>query len=361
MKKEIVILHISQIDDSLSSGVAVVVPEHLASQSKYVNIGLLKLNDNDNIKTNKKYLTFEYKNEYQKISLLPEPFNRPDLVVFHEIYRPQYIMLSKELTKIKVPYIIVPHGGLMKSAQKKKWYKKIPANILVLRKFYKNAKAIQYLSDTEKQKSILKNKTSFVSGNGVTIKNTIVNDDCQKYFNMIYIGRYDIYYKGLDILLSACGSIKEEMEKNNILLNLYGVGEDKKILKAMVEKYSLENSVKVNGPIYGKEKEKVLRESKIFIQTSRSEGQPLSILEALSYGLPIIATPGTTFTSEIEENHLGFTTELNKFKIASTILLSYKNRNTLNRISKNAQNYIAEKYDWTIVSKKAIEQYKKYF
>ena len=45
------------------------------------------------------------------------------------------------------------------------------------------------------------------------------------------------------------------------------------------------------SPVDGHEKEALFKQSDIFILPSYSEGFPLSVLEAMSYGLPLIVTP----------------------------------------------------------------------
>ena len=48
--------------------------------------------------------------------------------------------------------------------------------------------------------------------------------------------------------------------------------------------------IKLHHEVTGEVKEKLLLDSDIFIQTSRFEGMPLGIIEALSYGIPCLIT-----------------------------------------------------------------------
>ncbi len=73
------------------------------------------------------------------------------------------------------------------------------------------------------------------------------------------------------------------------VLTLGGDGETKKLL-ALVEQYQLQQQVKFLGFVTGTEKERQLREADVYILPSYNEGLPISILEAMSFGMPIIST-----------------------------------------------------------------------
>lgn len=83
------------------------------------------------------------------------------------------------------------------------------------------------------------------------------------------------------------------INKNNLLgkmvLTVGGNGEVNK-LKQIIALNQLEQIVEFKGWITGCEKYKIMMDSDVFILPSYSEGMPVSILEAMSYGMPIIST-----------------------------------------------------------------------
>lgn len=61
--------------------------------------------------------------------------------------------------------------------------------------------------------------------------------------------------------------------------------------KALAKKLGIENQVVFPGWVSGEEKEKLFNRAKIFCLPSYAEGFPMAVLDAWSYGLPVVTTP----------------------------------------------------------------------
>ncbi|MFJ7679199.1 glycosyltransferase family 4 protein [Peribacillus sp. NPDC097198] len=70
---------------------------------------------------------------------------------------------------------------------------------------------------------------------------------------------------------------------------LGGCGEVEEI-KMLLEERNLQENVEFTGWVRGKDKDTLLRSSDIFFLPSYNEGMPMSILDAMGYGLPIVST-----------------------------------------------------------------------
>ena len=78
---------------------------------------------------------------------------------------------------------------------------------------------------------------------------------------------------------------------------------------AQIEENEVSDILMVKEGVFGVEKESVLRNADFFIMTSRYEGMPMSMIEAMSYGVPCFATKGTNLADEIREWDAGWSCE----------------------------------------------------
>lgn len=78
----------------------------------------------------------------------------------------------------------------------------------------------------------------------------------------------------------------------NVKFILCGAGsaEDESNIKKLFEEKGLETHVEFLGWVRDKEKDKVLRETDLFFLPSYNEGMPMSILDAMGYGMPVVST-----------------------------------------------------------------------
>lgn len=349
-----VITHIAKLQNRIFSGVDVVVPQHVITQQEFADVCLLNLHNTD-IQGIKHY----FKYCHTRFSELPAPYNKPDLVVFHEAYNVENIGIYKILLRKKIPYVIVPHGELSSVAQKRKWLKKRIANLLLFRHFIENAAAVQCLSESERNATCFRVST-FIGTNGVHLPSKGKEEFRKDSLKFVYIGRLDTYVKGLDLLIAAVAKEKELLRKRNCSLYMYGPDDqgDYSNLTQLVSKMDIADIIHLSHAVTGLEKANVLLDADVFIQTSRTEGMPMGILEALSYGLPCLVAEGTRVKNDVVSADAGWGCENTVESIAEAIKKAVEGKCRLKQKSENAQILIKEKYIWSKVSKDTIEVYK---
>ena len=356
------LLHIGHITENKSNGINVVVPQHIINQSKIegVNVALLNISRDEKGLNNIKHFSSDIQGNHF-LDKLKAPFNKPDLVVFHGIYYKKYIKIYKVLLKRGIPYIVFPHGSLVKRAMRTKAIKKYVAHILLFNKFIKNAVAVQFLTKGEQDNSIFSNK-GIVLPNGLYVsQSNTEKKEKKEHIQIIFIGRKNRMHKGLDLLMEAIILKRQELLDNKLRFVIVGpdrMGTDSYI-NEVINKFSLEDIVVNMGAVYGEEKENLFKNSDIFVHTSRWEGLPTAVLEAMNNRIPVFVTRGTNMYEDVENNSCGWVAETNVASIVTQLEKIIQEKDLIQEYGENAYNYVKSKYDWDKISKEAIEEYRK--
>lgn len=96
--------------------------------------------------------------------------------------------------------------------------------------------------------------------------------------------------KGCYDILDVVARVKEKIPDVRFILAGAGTLQDEQAIKQLVEEKNIQENTVFPGWVRGEEKDKLLREADIFFLPSYNEGMPMSILDAMGYGLPIVST-----------------------------------------------------------------------
>ena len=166
----------------------------------------------------------------------------------------------------------------------------------------------------------------------------LLENEKQKNKKLIIIARLDNKQKRLDLAIRAMKKLPD------FTLEIYGAGSDKEMLNSLIRQEKLENGVFLMGAT-NKIKEK-LDECSIFIMTSDYEGYPITSIEAMRRGLPIILR--NTFESAqdiIKDNGILLNKEWNEDKFAEAVRKIYDNYEFY---SKNAVE-MGKRHDFEVI------------
>ncbi|UCG26878.1 MAG: glycosyltransferase family 4 protein [Bacteroidales bacterium] len=233
---------------------------------------------------------------------------KPDLIYFSVM--PVGLGFIRDLLYISVMKLVkakltfhLHNRGIAELSRKWIWWK-------LYRFAFSNVNLIHvsnglFISEIEPLK--LKDTKTFVVNNTIENFEPLDRDDRSGPLSLLFISNL-LPEKGLNVLLQALILVLKEFK--NFHLNVYGASwskkEDKRILD-FIRQNNLSDHVTINGPVYGNEKKEVLQNANIFIFPSyfKEECFPLSILEAMQVGLPIIATRIGAIPEMIEDGKEG--------------------------------------------------------
>ncbi|HFK1497452.1 TPA: glycosyltransferase family 4 protein [Bacillus paranthracis] len=150
--------------------------------------------------------------------------------------------------------------------------------------------------------------------------------------------------KGTYDLIEVGAKLKGKMDSKYKFV-LAGDGETEKA-KKKIDELGLNDSFIVPGWISDEKKiEEIYRKSIIYILPSYNEGMPMSILEAMSYGLPVISTNVGSIASVVEKEN-GFIVNPGDLEgISENILKLLGDAEKLERISLNNIDKIQVTYN----------------
>lgn len=209
---------------------------------------------------------------------------------------------------------------------------------------FNNAKNIFLLSS--KSQDFLKSKIKI---DNIFVETTVLDDafvnnnfeekDFNQPIKFLYLSRIE-KAKGIWQLLNAF----EIMNDNNIELEIVGYGTEADAVAEWI-KHSNNKNIRFSGQLIGVEKAKAFQRNHIYILPSDTEGLPITILEAMYAGLPIISTKVGAIPELFKKVNAGVLLNTNtKEEIYKEVFELIKNRNILAKISEANRQYAQDNF-----------------
>ena len=237
------------------------------------------------------------------ISLLSKNIDNFDIIHIHDARSFQGISTYLFAKAKNVPYVFQPHGSYLSSLSDSpsKTVAKITLDKLVSDEILQNASKVIALSQVEAEQykcaGVPDGKISIIP-NGIDLSeyaNLPPKGSFKKKFGLdenekivLYLGRIH-RIKGVDILVRAFASIVDKLDGIKLVI----VGPDDGYLDevtALIKTLRLEKHVLILGPLYGRDKLEAYVDADMYVLPSRYETFPVSIMEAVACGTPIILT-----------------------------------------------------------------------
>lgn len=223
-----------------------------------------------------------------------------------------YLLIAKMFNKKVILHL---HGGdFFNFYDKNRFYCKFickKATVLVgVSKFFSNlfkehdlCSNIIFLYNVVEKPILLKNKQS-------------------DKINILFLGSID-EHKGIFDVLEMLGLYKN-LFKDKITLTICGEGNSLRLLK-LIKDYDLESFVTFLGWVNNDKKNVLLSNTDIYLQPSKYESLGIAIIEALSYGIPVIASNTGGIPELVDDGKNGFLIPVGNMQMLKTILLNFCN------------------------------------
>lgn len=147
--------------------------------------------------------------------------------------------------------------------------------------------------------------------------------------------------QGFDIKATLAGDLIE-VEKN--IMHVDSPESTSEAVNRLMDKYDLHEIVDIPGFLGGEDKERAYATHDVFLFPSYSEGAPFSILEAVSQGMPIVATPVGNLPELLDDNrdilYCGYG---NPASIADKIKKLIEEPDLMQKLPRNADEHLEKR------------------
>lgn len=295
-------------------------------------------------------------------AMLRERARNVDIVHMHSVYQVENIAISR--LRLGRPLVLTPNGGYSEAVSRgrhrisKSIWRSLWENRLV-----NGCSTLHAVShpEVERLTSLYPSVNVCLVPNAVALES--VRESPLGNFDgvFVFVGRLAIDHKGLDLLLEAYAAALGKMAD---LPSLIIAGPDfrggRLLLEEMVERLGLRGKVTVVEPVFGSQKAALLASARCFVHTSRWEGFPFAVVEAMAAGLPVMVTPGTNMASAVSYRGGGVLVEPTTRDVASGLLrIATLDEAELNSMAEAASATVRDRYTWEAVAPLIADLYRR--
>ena len=202
--------------------------------------------------------------------------------------------------------------------------------------------AITLVSPTleKNMKFFAKNKVHVIA-NGIDIPDKVPERNNREIIHLLCLGRIE-KEKGMHHAVKAVAEFKSE----NVKLDIVGSGPYLDELKLLITKLGIDEIVSCHGRVEDDELTELFARADIYLMpTTRQEGLPLTILEAMANGLPVIASDIGGISGVIKDTKDGLLVKPGDVsKLIGAIRLLKNDADMRLRLSSAARKTIEDRY-----------------
>lgn len=263
------------------------------------------------------------------------------------------------------PYIVSPHGMLDAWAMRHARWKKAVAARLYENTHLRGARCLHALCEAEAAsiRSLGFTNPIAIIPNGVTLPSLAGTPTPAPWSArtpagakiMLFLGR--LHPKKNLIALIDAWSAYAANDNWHLVIAGWDQGGYSQNLAQAIEQRRLTERIHLVGPLFGHDKDAALRHAHAFVLPSLSEGVPMAVLEAWSYGLPVLKTDACNLREGFEAS-AAERLSLNPARMAQD-LSHFLNSDPakLHQMGRNGRALVEQKFSWGAAAEKFLAVY----
>lgn len=261
--------------------------------------------------------------------------DRPDLVLISQGINFDGLIYASQCLTLGIPYFIVCHKAV-------NFYWPNPVERTYMKEVLLKAEKCLFVSEhnrkyTEEQFGIRLSNSDIVVNPVKTPVSPLPYPSTLDGYKLACVGRLFVIDKGQDMLIRVLA--KPKWKNRKITISLVGNGPDKEALMEMASLLQVQN-IHFSG--FNQDIRKLWSDYHALILPSRSEGLPLTIIEAMSLGRVVIATNAGGNNEIVQDQVTGFMAEANENDLDHVLECAWARKEEWETMGKQAAQHISK-------------------
>lgn len=291
-----------------------------------------------------------------------------DVVHLHGLWTGQNWAAGKAARKARKPYIMTPHSMMMPWAWQRSRLKKQMAGVLFEHANLRGARMLHALSqgEADAMRKLGFNDRIELIPNGLHVEQFAALPAPEAFIQrfpatrdrrwILFLGRIS-EQKGIVEAMRGCFDAAASGKEFQLIVAGHDEFGLQKLLETAVRRKGLEERVTFTGVLDRQTVLSVLGRSTLLLQPSKSEGLSMSILEALSAGVPVLISPACNMP-EVESHGAGRIVEPDRTAIAAALKQLFSlSPAELSSMGTRGRDLARMRFDWSRV----LPQYRKMY
>ena len=282
-----------------------------------------------------------------------------DLVHFHSVFVPENAWIARLLN---IPYLTTPNGGYSPKVMRGRnrlakwaWFSLLESS------YVRRAAAVHAVSHSEIQDIVPHVDRSRI----IAIPNAVDDQYLRRELtrpsgrDLLFLGRLAVEHKGLDLLLRGFAQSASH-HKSRLIVAGPDFRGGRVACERLARELGIGASVSFPGPVFADEKCELIESCYAFVHTSRWEGLPFAVLEALALGRPALLTSETNLAAPVSQVGAGILVMDNPDSISAGILqLLSLSKDEYALMSQRARQLVQEHFTWKLAAQEMAKQYQR--